>query len=72
MSKLLREVTKDFQRAGLEVVIVLKKRHYFVMFEGTPVYKVSKSGKLPSWAARDRAAIIRSLAEERESRSLLR
>jgi len=72
VNKGVRDVVKHFEKAGLEVEIVTKKKHHFIYFEGVPVYKVSISGRLPSWAVRDRAAIIRSLVEDRESRTLLR
>lgn len=63
-NKSAREVLAVFEKHGLEVEVVQKRKHYLVFHRGDLVYKFGQGTKKPSWAMNSLTATINRLKSE--------
>lgn len=56
-----RTVLKDFAKAGLEIEVVSRSKHYMIYHKGDLVYKFSHGKSSRNRDQRNRAALIRGL-----------
>ena len=63
-NKNAREVLVEFEKNGIEVEVVQKRRHYLVFHQGQLIYKFGQGTKKPSWAMNSLAATINRIKAE--------
>ena len=64
LNKVARDVVQAFKKAGIEIEVPQKSKHYLVYHHGKLVYKFGQGTKAPVWATAALNQVIRDLKNE--------